>query len=230
LSSDNTISTPEPINPDSSSGTETRFLLRRLYLCTPARPDVCEFVEACILGGVDVVQLRDKRLEARPLVDVARQLQKVCSRHGVPLIINDRPDLALEIGAEGVHLGQDDVSAGLAREILGPDVIVGLSTHSAPQLDASRSEPVNYVSAGPVTPTPTKPGRPGTGVDYVSYAQAHATRPVFVTGGVAPETVPALAAAGAEHFVVVRHLTESSDARRDALHLRRVIDAALEDR
>jgi thiamine-phosphate pyrophosphorylase len=200
---------------------------RRLYLCTPARPDLREFVEACIAGGVDLVQLREKELEARPLIESARTLRDVCSLHGVPFILNDRPDLALEVGADGVHLGQDDAPVNLARRILGPDALIGLSTHAPEELDASRAELVDYVSAGPVVATPTKPGRRGTGAEYVTYAAARAGRPVFVTGGVSPETVPQLAAAGAEHFVVVRYLTNSDDPRRDAERLRAVVDSAV---
>ncbi|MGH9178962.1 MAG: thiamine phosphate synthase, partial [Acidimicrobiales bacterium] len=180
---------------------------RRLYLCTPDRPDLAEFLAACIRGGVDVVQLRDKDLEARPLLARAAVAAGVCREAGVPFILNDRPDLALEVGADGVHVGQHDAPPALARRILGPDAIVGLSTHAPAELDASRSEPVDYVSAGPVSPTPTKPGRPGTGAGYVTYAEAHTGRPVFVTGGVTPETIPALVAAGARRFVVVRWLT-----------------------
>ncbi len=184
---------------------------RRLYLCTADRPDLADFVHCCLAGGVDVVQLRDKRLEARQLVDRARVAARVCAEHGVPFILNDRPDLALESGADGVHVGQDDASPSLARRILGAGAIVGLSTHAPVELESSRDEPVDYVSAGPVVPTPTKPGRAGTGPSYVTFAVANAHRPVFVTGGVTPETVPALVDAGARHFVVVRYLTESDD-------------------
>ncbi|HEY7948016.1 MAG TPA: thiamine phosphate synthase, partial [Acidimicrobiales bacterium] len=159
---------------------------RRLYLCTGDRPDLDSFLGACIEGGVDVVQLRDKMLDARPLVERGKLAARVCAEHGVPFIMNDRPDLALEVGADGVHVGQDDASPTLARRILGPDVIVGLSTHAPVELDASVSEPVDYVSAGPVEATPTKLGRPGTGIDYISYAVQRARRPVFITGGVTP--------------------------------------------
>ncbi len=205
-----------------------RLARRRLYLCTADRPDLATFLEACIDGGVDVVQLRDKHLEARHVVERGRLAARVCAEHDVPFILNDRPDLALEIGADGVHVGQDDVSPSLARRILGQDAIVGLSTHADKELEASRDEPVDYVSAGPVTPTPTKPGRPGTGPRYVTFAVANAGRPVFVTGGVTPRTVPALAAAGARHFVVVRYLTESDDPQRSAALLRASIDQHLE--
>jgi thiamine-phosphate pyrophosphorylase len=197
---------------------------RNLYLCTGDRPDLAPFLTACLEGGVDIVQLRDKTLDARPLVERGKLAARICADHGVPFIMNDRPDLALEIGADGVHVGQDDASAALARRILGPDVIVGLSTHSPAELDASRHEPIDYVSAGPVEPTPTKLGRPGTGTGYVGYAVGRAGRPVFITGGVTPATVPGLAAVGARCFVVVRFLTEAADPRAAARALRTAID------
>ncbi len=198
---------------------------RRLYLCTADRTDLAEFLAACISGGVDVVQLRDKHLDARSLLDRSRLAAAVCRDLGVPFILNDRPDLALECGADGVHVGQDDAPPALARRILGPDAIVGLSTHAPAELDASAGAPVDYLSAGPVNATPTKPGRPGTGLGYLEYAAKRATTvPWFVTGGVVPETVPAMAEAGARRFVVVRWLTESSEPRSAARALREVID------
>jgi thiamine-phosphate pyrophosphorylase len=197
---------------------------RRLYLCTGDRPDLAKFLQACILGGVDVVQLREKLLEPRTLLQRARLAALVCRDHGVPFILNDRPDLALEVGADGVHLGQDDAPPALARRILGPVSLIGLSTHAAHELDDARRQPVAYLSVGPVVPTPTKPGRPGTGLDYVSYAAARATRPWFVTGNVRPDTVADLAAAGARRFVVVRWLTQATDARSAAAALRSAVD------
>jgi thiamine-phosphate pyrophosphorylase len=202
---------------------------RRLYLCTPGRPDLSWFVEACIDGGVDVVQLRDKRLEARALVERASELRDLCRERDVPFILNDRPDLALEVGADGVHLGQEDASPRLARRILGPGAVVGWSTHSREELDRSISERVDYVSAGPVVPTPTKPGRPGTGPALVSYAVEHAGRPVYVTGGVSPESVLGLVRVGARRFVVVRHLTEARDPRGAARRLCAAIDEAISE-
>jgi thiamine-phosphate pyrophosphorylase len=201
--------------------------LGRLYLCVGDRPDLEKFLDACILGGVDVVQLRDKVLDARPLLRLAAAAAAVCRDHGVPFILNDRPDLALECGADGVHVGQDDAPAALARRILGPTAIVGLSTHAPAELDAAATEPVDYLSAGPVNATPTKPGRPGTGLEYLAYAAAHATRPWFVTGGVTPATVPGMVAAGARGFVVVRYLTEAPDPRQAAERLRDAVDQAL---
>ena len=199
---------------------------RRLYLCTPDRPDLGEFLAACVEGGVDVVQLREKHLEARPLLARAALAAEVCRREGVPFIVNDRPDLARAAGADGVHVGQDDVPVRVAREILGPDAIVGLSTHGPGDLAGAADEDVDYISAGPVEPTPTKPGRPGTGLAYVTLASERSSVPVFVTGGVTPERIPALAAAGVRHFVVVRYLTEAADPRAAARALRAAIDLA----
>jgi len=200
---------------------------RRLYLCTPDRPDLAAFLAACIDGGVDVVQLREKRLEARALVARARVAGAVCADLGVPFVLNDRPDLALEAGADGVHVGQDDAPPALARRILGPDAIVGLSTHAPHELDAAVHEPADYLSAGPVVPTPTKPGRPGTGLSYLAEVAARATMPWFVTGGVNPATVPAMVDAGARRFVVVRWLTEAADPRAAAHALATAIDEAV---
>ena len=145
----------------------------------------------------------------------------------MPFVLNDRPDLALELGADGVHVGQDDAPPVLARRILGSDALVGLSTHDPTQLEASHGEPVDYLSAGPVSPTPTKPGRAGTGLAYVSEASARATRPVFVTGGVTPETVPAMVEAGGRRFVVVRFLAEADDPEHRARILRRALEESL---
>ena len=200
---------------------------RRLYLCTPDRPDLAAFVAACIEGGVDVVQLREKHLEARPLLARAEVVSEVCRRYGVPFVLNDRPDLARAVGADGVHVGQDDVPVRVAREILGPDAIVGLSTHGPADLAGAQQEDVDYISAGPVEATPTKPGRPGTGLGYVTLASERSSVPVFVTGGVTTERIPALVAAGVRHFVVVRYLIEARDATAAARALRAAIDLSL---
>lgn len=200
---------------------------RRLYLCTADRPDLEPFLASCIRGGVDLVQLRDKELDARGVLARGRLALRVCRGLGVPFILNDRPDLALELGADGVHVGQDDAPPALCRKVLGPNAIIGYSTHAPTELDAAVDEPADYLSAGPVVPTPTKPGRPGTGLDYVAYAAEHATKPWFVTGGATPETVAEMARAGARRFVVVRWLTQSSDPERAARALRQAIDQAL---
>jgi thiamine-phosphate pyrophosphorylase len=207
---------------------------RRLYLCTPDRPDLEPFVEACLEGGVDIVQLREKSLPDDQLVDRATLVQRICSDHGVPFILNDLPELAAAIGADGVHVGQDDMPPDAARAVMGDRAIIGLSTHSSPQLGTALGEdraqplggpaPVDYLSAGPVVPTPTKPGRPGTGLGYVTEAAQRSPWPVWVTGGVDPATVTGMITAGARHFVVVRWLTGAGDPREHARVLRRVID------
>jgi thiamine-phosphate pyrophosphorylase len=206
---------------------------RRLYLCTPDRPDLAAFVSACIDGGVDIVQLRDKALSDGELLDRAAVLQHVCGEWDVPFILNDRPDLAARSGADGVHVGQDDESPATTRRLIGTDAIVGLSTHSTTDLEGAIGAgtdraPVDYISAGPVVPTPTKPGRPGTGTAYIREAIDRSPWPVWITGGVTPESVPALVEAGARHFVVVRWLTEAADPRSRAQQLRERIDAAIE--
>lgn len=177
-----------------------------------------------------MVQLRDKELSPRDLLSRARLASRVCHDHGVPFILNDRPDLALEVGADGVHLGQDDAPWSLARSILGAGAIVGGSTHSVEDLDRTLGEPVDYISAGPVVPTPTKPGRRPTGSAYVTLAVERADVPVFVTGGVDPAGVESLVEAGAAHFVVVRYLTGSSDPEASARALRTAIASALSKR
>jgi thiamine-phosphate pyrophosphorylase len=199
---------------------------RRLYLCTGDRPDLAGFLAACIRGGVDVVQLRDKHLDALPLLRRAEIALDLCRLFGVPFILNDRPDLALALGADGVHVGQDDAPPWLARQILGPASIVGRSTHTPAELLAAAVEPVDYLSAGPVHPTPTKPGRPGTGLEYLTVAAESATVPWFVTGGVSPATVGAMVGAGARRFVVVRYLTEAADPEGAARSLAEAIDGA----
>jgi thiamine-phosphate pyrophosphorylase len=212
---------------DARPGAGERLTGRRLYLCTPDRPDLEAFLQACIGGGVDVVQLRDKHLDARSLLRRAAVATAVCHELGVPFILNDRPDLALECEADGVHVGQEDAPPSLARRIVGSEAIVGLSTHRESELAASTDEPVDYISVGPVQATPTKPGRPGTGPGYVTRAAATATHPFFVTGGVTPATVPGLVDAGARRFVVVRWLTEAADPRARAQRLRDAIDGAV---
>jgi thiamine-phosphate pyrophosphorylase len=212
---------------------------RRLYLCTPDRPDLEHFVEACIEGGVDIVQLREKRLRGAQLAERATLVQRVCADYGVPFVLNDDPALARSIGADGVHVGQDDMDPTEARRVMGADAVIGLSTHARNELDRAVGNglqagrvtgalPVDYISAGPVSPTPTKPGRPGTGIDYVREAARRAPWTVWVTGGVDPTTVGPLLAAGARHFVVVRWLTEAPDPKANARTLRTVIDETLE--
>ena len=217
-----------PADPEATAGrARWRLEERRLYLCTPDRPDLERFVGACIAGGVDIVQLREKHLPDRELVRRAIQVARVCNDAGVPFVLNDRPDLAVACGADGVHVGQTDTPPAEARALVGDDLLVGRSTHAPDELERALGEPVDYVSAGPVVPTPTKPGRPGTGAGYAGWATDHAPCSVWVTGGVTPDTVAGLAAAGARHFVVVRWLTGAADPGGAARDLRRAIDEAV---
>lgn len=201
---------------------------RHLYLCTPIRDDLVRFVESAIKGGVDLVQLREKTAEAKVIVQHARQLRSITRDLGVPFIVNDRPDIALEVEADGVHVGQDDVGVDLVRKIL-PDAIVGLSTHSEEELRRSLAEEVDYISAGPIVATPTKPGRDGTGTQYAEKAVSRSSRPVFVTGGVNPSVIKGLVSHGVKHFVVVRYLTQSSDPFKSARELKTAIREALDN-
>ena len=200
---------------------------RSLYLCTPLRDDLLAFVEACVRGGVDVVQLRDRDHDDRAILAGAERLAERCRALGVPFVVNDRCDLARCAGADGVHVGQEDLPVARCRELLGPDAIVGLSTHSAAQLDAALAEPVTYLSAGPVVATPSKPGRQPTGAAFAATATRRSAVPVFVTGGVTAAAVPDLAAAGITRFVVVRALTEARDPEAAARALRRAIDGSV---
>ena len=201
----------------------------RLYLVSPARIRAGLLVDAIpelVSAGVDIVQLREKEAEAGDVMRAAARLLAACRQAGVPLIINDRPDVALAVGADGVHLGQNDLSAGIARRILGPDVIVGRSTHAPEEIDAELGSPdaLDYIAVGPVNETPTKPGRPGTGLDLVRHAATRSSLPWFVTGGMNAETLPDAMTAGARRIVVVRAITEAADPVGAAATLRGLLD------
>ena len=214
---------------NAGMGQRRRAALRqaRLYLCTADRSDLAEFVATVCEAGVDIVQLRDKELTDRALLERAAVARDAAHDAGALFVLNDRPDLAVACGADGVHVGQDDVPAAVARRIVGPDTLVGLSTHAPDELAASAGEPVDYISAGPVEPTPTKPGRPGTGLDYIRLAAKNSPHPFFVTGGVSPSTLPTIVAAGGTRVVVVRALTEAADPAAVVQVLRRLLDATL---
>ncbi len=185
----------------------------RLYVVTGARQDrgdLPEFLDAILEAGTDIVQLREKEAEAGDLLRWGEAFRDAAQRHGALFTVNDRPDVALALGADGVHLGQNDLPPSAARRILGPDAIVGLSCHAPAELDAAPRE-ADYVTAGPVHATPTKPGRPGTGLDVVRHAAATQERPWFAIGGIDPQTLPEVIQAGATRIVVVRAVTEAAD-------------------
>jgi thiamine-phosphate pyrophosphorylase len=191
------------------------------------RDDLEQFLPAVLRGGVDVVQLREKNLDLETQRRAALVMGPICHAFDVPFIVNDSPELALDVAADGVHVGQDDVSVERCRQLLGEGAIVGLSTHSTDEFTDALLHEATYFSAGPIEATPTKPGRVGTGVEYAVASQQRSPRPVFVTGGVTADNVGALVAAGLRHFVVVRALTESSDPEAAAQALRRALDQAL---
>ena len=198
------------------------FDSRRLYLCTPLRDELGAFVRACIAGGVDIVQLREKHADAAYIEAAGRELKEICTDLNVPFIMNDSLELTLATEADGIHVGQDDTSVADCRRALGDEAIIGLSTHETSEFDAGLATTATYLSAGPIVATPTKPGRLGTGEAYVRYALAHRDRPVFVTGGVDADAIEGLWNLGVRNFVVVRALTQSSNPQASA---RAIIDA-----
>jgi thiamine-phosphate pyrophosphorylase len=200
----------------------------RLYFvcdCQPGGRGLEDVLPAAISGGVDVVQLRDKQLDDGPLADAAAAAAAACEEHGALFILNDRPDIAAEVGADGVHVGQDDMAMARARAIVGPDMLIGLSTHSPLQIDAEDAQLADYIGVGPVHETPTKPGRPAVGLELVRYAVAHATVPFFAIGGLDAANLADALDAGARRAVVLRAIAEADDPQRAARALRDLLDA-----
>jgi thiamine-phosphate pyrophosphorylase len=196
-----------------------RIASRRLYLVSPARGRA--FLDAALRGGVDVIQLRDKALADDEIVVAAAVFREAADAHGALFIVNDRPDLVAACRADGVHVGQDDAEPAAARALVGPDRIVGRSTHAPEQgaaADADRD--VDYLAIGPVHATPTKPGRPAAGLEYVRWAAANVATPWFAIGGIDAATLPAVTAHGATRIVVVRAIVEADDAEAAARGLR----------
>jgi len=190
-----------------------RLARSRLYVVTDARRrrgDLKEFLEAILDVGCDVLQLREKDAEAGDLLRWGEIFREATARHGVLFVQNDRPDVALALEADGVHLGQNDLPPAVARGILGPDALIGLSCHSAEDHDRAPVE-ADYLTAGPVWATPTKPGRPGTGLELVRRAAETVERPWFAIGGIDPSNLAEVVEAGATRVVVVRAVTEASD-------------------
>ena len=195
-----------------------RLSRARLYLVCDARSD--EFLDRALAGGVDIVQLRLKHAADEEILDVARRFATACASHDALFILNDRPDLVSRGGADGVHIGQDDVAVAQARALVGPERLVGLSTHSPKQVDAADAAGVDYIGVGPVHETPTKPGRRAVGLELVRYAARHARVPFFAIGGIGPDNVRRVTGAGAERIAVVRALTEALDVEIVASGLR----------
>jgi thiamine-phosphate pyrophosphorylase len=210
--------------PSDHDELRARLERARLYLCTDARErqaDLPRFLDQVLGSGVDIVQLRQKGLEAGQELRYLEVFRDACATHGKLLAVNDRADVAYAAGADVLHLGQDDLPVRVARELVGPRPLIGLSSHSPEQsLSASREPAADYFCAGPVWPTPTKPGRAAPGVGLVSYAAGlRAERPWFAIGGIDEGNLDQVLAAGATRVVVVRAITEADEPGSAAARL-----------
>jgi thiamine-phosphate pyrophosphorylase len=193
----------------------------RLYFVTDGLPQ--ERLEAALAGGVDVVQLRVKEAADEEILAAAGVFREACDRHGALFVLNDRPELVEACRADGVHVGQEDMSPAEARDLVGSERIVGLSTHSEEQLAAAQAEPVDYVAVGPVFETPTKPGRAAVGLKLVRAAAETARLPWFAIGGIDLENAAEVVAAGAERLAVVRAVRDADDPEAAARALRALL-------
>jgi thiamine-phosphate pyrophosphorylase len=199
-----------------------RLRTARLYFVCDARPqfDLETLLRAALTGGADIVQLREKELGRGEIERAAGTFRRVADTFSALFILNDDPELARACDADGVHVGQDDVSAEQARELLGPDAIVGLSTHSEEQIAASAARPVDYISVGPIWETPTKEGRPAVGLDLIRHAAERAPHPFFAIGGINPDNAIQVVQAGAERLCAVRAIRDAGDPAGAATELR----------
>ena len=209
--------------PPDAAGPLRRERLRtaRLYFVCDARPrgdDPEPLLRAALTGGVDIVQLRDKEATRRSLEIAGQTFRRLCDTYSALFIVNDEPTLARACNADGLHVGQEDVAVADAREMLGPDAIIGLSTHSEQQI--ADAEGVDYISVGPVWETPTKEGRAGVGLDLVHHAAEHARLPFYAIGGIDPSNAPEVVAAGASRLAAVRAIRDAEDPDAAAAALR----------
>ena len=192
-----------------------------LYLVCDLRPGgraLEEVLAGALAGGVDIVQLRDKGASAQELIAAAKIARRLCDEAGALLILNDRPDLVQAAGADGCHVGQDDMEPAAARERSGGDALIGQSTHFPDEVADAAG--VDYIGVGPVHATPTKPGRHPVGVELVRFAAFHAPVPFFAIGGIDTANVDEIVAAGADRIAVVRAITEARDPAAAAAQLR----------
>ena len=221
--------TPDSPADGRGAGRRARLAAARLYLVCPAEPEGRELptlLRAAIAGGVDVVQLREKRMPDEELASVANAARVLCEELGALLIVNDRPWVAREARADGIHVGQDDIPPAEVRELVGPEMLIGLSTHSPAQIDAVDTSLVDYIGVGPIHETPTKPGRPAVGVELIGYAATHAATPFFAIGGLDATTLDAALDAGATRVCVLRAIASAEDPERAARALRDRLEPA----
>ena len=204
----------------SPTDLRARLAEARLYFVTDSATDEA-VLRAALKGGADMLQLRDPAATDDELLATARAFRSLCDEHGALMWLNDRPDLALRAGADGVHLGQDDMPVREARALVGSELLIGLSTHSPEQLEAGLAAGADQLSVGPVWETPTKPGRPAAGLGYVRHAaRREPPVPWFAIGGIDARNVGEVVAAGAERAVVVRALRDAPEPRAVAAELR----------
>ncbi len=206
-----------------------RLSAARLYLVCDSRAgtqDLAAFLDAVLSAGVDIVQLRDKRLDDAGLLRAAALFRAACDRHGALFVLNDRPDLVGACGADGVHVGQADTSPERARAQLGAEALIGRSTHSPEQIDVANGQGVDYIGVGPLYATPTKPGRPAVGLELVRHAVMYADRPFFAIGGIDTSNVADVVAAGATRVAVVRAIANAADSAAAARRLRAALEPA----
>jgi thiamine-phosphate pyrophosphorylase len=211
--------------PPEGEGPLRRERLRtaRLYFCCEARPrgeDPEPLLSAALRGGVDIVQLREKSLPRREIERSAQTFRRLCDTYSALFIVNDDPDLARACNADGVHVGQEDMTAADARAAVGPDAIIGLSTHSEQQIAASAEQPVDYISVGPIWETPTKEGRPAVGLELISHAAENAPHPFFAIGGIDTSNAAQVVGGGAQRLCVVRAIRDAVDPASVAGELR----------
>jgi len=195
----------------------------RLYFVVEASASD-RLLDAALTGGCDLLQLRDREASDDELLAAAERFRDACDVHGALFVVNDRPEIALQAGADGVHVGQDDLPVDAVRRLVGPDVLIGLSTHAPEQFDAGLASAADYLSAGPIWETPTKAGRPGVGLDYIRYAASVATKPWFAIGGIDEHNIGEVVAAGARRAVVVRAIRDADDPAAVASALKSVLD------
>lgn len=194
----------------------------RLYLVTGAEPphgELPDLLRAAAAGGVDVVQLREKDLPDEELASVAHAARILCDVLDVVFVVNDRPHVAMEVGAHGVHVGQEDMPPQHVRDLVGEEMLIGLSTHAPGEVDAADPEVIDYIGVGPVHETPTKPGRPAVGTELVRYAAGRARVPFFAIGGLDAGNVSEVLDAGASRVCVLRAITDARDPRTAAAEL-----------
>jgi thiamine-phosphate pyrophosphorylase len=204
-------------------GGRSLYLVCGLQSEPPDAARLPDLLRAAVAGGTEIVQLREKRLADDELTAVADAAQALCRRIGTLFVVNDRPQVAAEVGADGVHVGQDDMPPAEVRELVGEEMLIGLSTHSPAQIDAVDPDLVDYIGVGPVHATPTKPGRPAVGPELVRYAAAHAPVPFFAIGGLDAGNLEEVLAAGAERVVVLRAIADAPDPEAAARELRALL-------